>query len=239
MATRTYFTFFPGVVPPHQFDPARLAGAVPTCLSMQDLWEDARGRAPSLLFRVRSESDPLEAVDFQEDTLESCVGVVDAITRWRVVFAMTRQLINAIRHPALKQACTQAMVFVSGQHPASVTTEQRQGIGLEIMKIIREGVEGQPAPHPFEQKVAADVIRLVQADNDVEAASYVPFYHALCPFSEKEEAALFGPRLASIETLSGAILLSEAAQRLSERQPAWLFAPMPTLKADTGGPEED
>ncbi len=216
MATRSYFALFAGIPAPQQFSPK----AAPL-LSIQDLWEHCRTSPPSLLFRVRSESEPLAPVS---------VGVVDAITRWRCVFNMTRQLVSALRQPALKQACVQAMTFVSSQHPASITTEQRTAIIGELMKIVQEGAEGQPAPNAFEQRVGASVARLVQADNDVEAAHYVPFLEALCPFSEEANRQEYGARMSTVETMSGAVLLTEAAQRLAERQPSWLFSTMPELK---------
>lgn len=234
MATRSYFVLFAGVQAAQTFKPSlRLPapGQLPL-LTQQDLWEQCRQAPPSLIFRVRSESDPLADLA-SADKLESCVGVVDAITRWRVVFNMTRQLVTAIRQPALRQACTQAMTFVSSQHPASVSTEQRSAIIGELMKIVQEGSEGQPAPNAFEQRVGASVARLVGADNDVEAAHYVPFVEALCPFNQDTQRAEFGARMATIETLSGGVLLTEAATRLSERQPSWLFSAMPSLEAGT------
>ena len=232
MATRSYFALFSGVLAPHEFAPK----TAPELLAINDLWEQSRQAPPSLLFRVRSESEPLAAFS-AADRLESCVGVVDAITRWRCVFNMTRQMVSAVRQPTLRQACVQAMTFVSSQHPASVSTEQRGAIVGELMKIVREGVEGQPMPVPFEQHVGAAVARLVSADNDVEAAFFVPFEGALCPFNDETQRAEFAARMATIETLSGAVLLTEAAGRLSERQPAWLFASMPEARI-AGGDDE-
>ena len=68
---------------------------------------------------------------------------------------------------------------------------------------------------------------LIQADNDYEAAQLVPFVGALRPFAP--DTAEWSARTATLDTMAGAALLTEAANRLSERLPAWLFAKMPEL----------
>lgn len=221
---RSYFALFPGVQAPGQFK--ALAGA--ELLTISDVWDAARKSPPALLFRVRSENEPGDAV-VPEDTLESCVGVVDAATRWRSVWEMSRQMINAVRQPSLRQLCGNAMQFISSQHPASVTQDQRVAIIGELMKIVEQGVEGQPAPSGFEKEVAVGIARLVGADNDIEAAHYIPFTGALNPFGDGIEAPQASARNATIETMSGAVLLTYAAGRLSERAPQWIASAMPTL----------
>lgn len=231
---RSFFVFYSGLAHPSQFK----AGQAPPLLALQDLWDVARNSGPALIFRVRSESKPGEPLA-PEDVLESCVGMIDSATRWRTVFNMTRTAINAVRHPVLKEACFKAMQFISTQHPANVTPDQRLAILGEIMKIaagqIEEGGDKLSAPHPFEAAVAETVAMMVQADNDHEAAQLVPFVRALCPFEQFHEAPkgavnpAFAARMGTLDTMAGAVLLTEAANRLSERLPAWLFAKMPEL----------
>lgn len=221
---RSYFALLPGVLPPQQFK--AVVGA--ELLTISDVWAAARKSPPALLFRVRSESEPAAAVG-AVDLLESCVGVVDAATRWRSVWEMARQMIIAIRQPALRQLCTQAMQFISTQHPAGVTQDQRLVIIGELMKVAEQGVEGQPPATGFEKEVAVGVARLVGADNDVEAAHYVPFSAALNPYAPEEQQPQFSARAATLEVMSGAILLTHAANRLSERAPQWIAAAMPAL----------
>jgi hypothetical protein len=129
------------------------------------------------------------------------------------------------------------MGFVSTQHPANVAPMQRHQMVEVIGKAAAvEGVSG------FEQRIAQHVCHLVMADNDVEAAYAVPFLSALCPFSEETQRQEFAARMATIETMTGATLLVEAARRLAERIPVWMFAKMPTLappEVDDDGPEKD
>lgn len=221
---RSFFTLIPGLQSP-------AAGSIqvmgsPELVVLGDLWEVARKAPRSLLFRVRT-SQGADARSLAEgDRLESCVGVVDAATRWRAVFRMSGPALAAIPQPALRQACTQALAFVSSTHPAAVTPEQRGGAIGAIAHCIEAPAEGQPEVTKLAQEIARGIARIVAADNDIEAAHYVPFVEALndYPEAEREEHAA---RLASIHTVAGAILLAEAANRLAEVAPMWIGARCP------------
>lgn len=228
---RSFFALHAGVVPPQNFR----AQAVGPLLTPQDLWEEARKAPPSLLFRVRSESDP-GAPLAAGDRLESCIGVVDAHTRWRVAFAMTRAMLNSVRHPQLRGVLAQAMQFVSSQHPSNISQDQR---GEIIGSIYKAAQEGDPPPNGFEQRIAGGVARLVQADNDFEAAQYVPFVEVLCPFHQEQERQPYQERMATVETLSGSYLITAALERLSERAPPWLYSQMPALELGGDGRREE
>lgn len=230
---RSFFCFYPGLPSPDRFR----VGPAPLLLSLQDLWDEARGAVPSLIFRVRSESEPGANLTVG-DKLESCVGMIDSATRWRSVFNMTRTAINAVRHPVLAEACLKAMQFISTQHPAAVSPAQRHGILMEIIRIAETQQEGQPDANPFEKEVARGVGGLVMCDNDIEAASITPFVRSYCPFDKDTQKSEFHQRMASIETVAGSVLLSEAANRLSERLPSWCWAAMPELKPP-GAPDRE
>lgn len=232
MALRSFFALVPGLVRPDQF---RIETAQRSeLLTQQDLWSAAANYPPALIFRVRSESDP--GVTFSDgDRLESCVGLLDAVARWRGVFNMTRTAISAVRHPILAKACLDVMTFVSSNHPANITPMQRQAFVDAISKAAEEQM-GDTKVTPFEANVAMGVVRLAQADNDVEAAHLVPFLQAFCPF--ERETPAFNERLATIETMAGAVFLTETANRLSERIPQWHFAEMPAAAGGGQGDEE-
>jgi hypothetical protein len=148
---------------------------------------------------------------------------------------MTRTAISAVRHPILAKACLDVMTFVAGQHPANVTPAQRSAFVEGIAKAAQEQMDGAEASD-FEKHVALTVAQLAQADSDIEAAHFVPFVGAFCPF--KRDTPEAAARLASIETMTGAVLLSEAANRLSERLPAWHSAEMPSVPAKQSGGDD-
>lgn len=221
---RSFYAIVPGIVPPQALEPGGAELLVP-----QDLWARARTTPPSLLFRVRSESKPGERLG-AGDRLESCVGIIDASVRWRVVFALTRGVMNSLRHAALRRACSEAMGFLSSQHPAGISLDQRSAIIGGIGNIIQPDSEDKEMlPHPFEQQIAVGVMHLLQSENDIEAAHQVPFMGALCPFDPKKDAELFEDRRTTIEALTGSVLLAEAFNRLGEKAPVWMYAQMPEL----------
>lgn len=225
---RSFFVLYPGLYTPQNFK----AGAAPSLLTHQDLWADARLAPPSLLFRVRTETGEPGGQLAPGDKFESCVGLVDAAVRWRSVFAMGRNIINSVKTPQLSAACWKAAQFISTQHPANVTPQQREGIYTELMTLVKQLMEQGEVPRQqlsYEAAVASHVAQIVQADNDVEAAHAVPFERALCPFNEEKQTQLFQSRMTTLDTVSGSILLHEAQNRLSERIPQWLYSPMPEL----------
>jgi hypothetical protein len=233
MALRSFFVF----VPVPREGKLEFGECQGTLYTQQDLWRVAQSSfRPCLIFRVRSEKDPGEISDVK-DRLESCVGLVDVATRWRCVFNMTKTMIATLQHPVIKSACWDVMRFVSTSHPASVTPDQRKAIVDGISKAAGEQMEGTESPQDFEKLIAFNVAALAQADNDLEAAQYVPFWRALCPFDPKSGNEEAKARIATIETMSGAVLLAEAANRLSERMPMWHFAEMP--KAEAAQPAGD
>lgn len=224
MATKSYFVLQPAA-PPQNFTPRHGS----QLLAIQDLWEASRQPAQALIFRVRSERE-FEAVFSGEDRLESCVGLVDASARWRSVADMARHPIAAIRHPQLAQACGNALQFLSSQHPANVTPAQRQAIAGELMKIVEAAAaEEPPTLTRFEAMIANHVAALAQADNDVEASFCVPMVRAFNQYDPEKQRPEYMARQSTVETMSGAVLLSEAANRLSERMPMWHFAEMPKV----------
>lgn len=215
---KTYFIIHPGLHSPVDFKPRH---AVPL-LGQADLWAQARAMPPSLLFRVRSERGQLGGPLSLEDRLESCIGLVDSVTRWRGVFRHAGYALNAIHNPQLADACGKALQVVASQHPSAVSVATRKQMADNIAHVCKTSM-----PTPFEQAVALSIANVVMADSDYEAASVVPFEHAFIPFSEREQPEEFKARLASIETQSGAMLITEAASRLAERLPQWIYATMP------------
>lgn len=231
MALRTYFTLQPGIPLPQDFKPQ----GVPL-LALQDLWEASRPCPPSLLFRVRSESEA-GAPFSTEDRIESCVGLIDAVVRWRVVFRMLGDAVASIQHPQLKEICGAALQFAATRHPATVSTRDRDEIVAALMKLLAE--DGDGAPHIFEKLLADAVGRLAVADNDVEAAAVVPAVRAFCPFDPERQRIEYAGRMATLETLSGATVLVEAQRRLSERLPIWHVAAAPAVVPSGAPPREE
>jgi len=221
MALRSYYVFHLDVVPPEQ---ANLGDCLPL-LALNDLWSEARAlQRPSLLFRVRAEGDigePLTA----KDRLESAVGIVDAVVRWRSVFAMLRMNIMSIRHPALADVCAKTAEYLATRHPSSISDGERR----MATQAIAQAAESETGPRPtsHEMQVAMGLTRLLYADNDVDACAVVPMLDAATVGLESDEQKR--DRVTSVETLASAVLLVEAAQRLAERAPVWLSAPMPGL----------
>jgi hypothetical protein len=76
-------------------------------------------------------------------------------------------------------------------------------------------------------QVAMGLTRLAFVDNDADAGAVVPMLDAATVGLETDEERR--DRVTSVETLASAVLLVEAAQRLAERAPVWLSAPMPGL----------
>jgi hypothetical protein len=219
---KTLYMLYPGLPTPAQFKPT----VAPELLAMQDLWVAARTCGPALIFRVRTEADPGANLT-TADKLESCIGIIDSATRWRVVFNMVRTALNAAgRNPELAKMLNDAMQIFGTQHPASIAPALRRKMYDDIAAFIEANEDKLTG---FEVRVAGGIAVLAQADNDVEAAFGVPFQMAFNPFSETAQAADYAGRVATLETLSGAVLLTEASNRLAERLPAWMSAAMPTL----------
>jgi hypothetical protein len=229
---RSFFIIYPQLCLPKDFKPQ----VAPELLTQQDLWQEARRGYPALLFRVRSSSDPGVALS-ASDRLESCVGLIDSTTRWRVVFSMARSMLNVVQHPQMKDVLTKALQFISSVHPASVTVDTRRAVVNDIAQLLSR--EGDDAPADIEKMIAAHVAQLVGADNDVEAAQMVPFTRVLCPFSSETQREEFQARMATLETVAGAVLMTEASNRLGERIPQWLVAPMPRLEVSGAAEESD
>lgn len=220
---RSFFTLVAGVKPPKDFQ----LKYPPQLLTQQDLWDASRQCPPSLLFRVRSTEGTPGGTFGAGDKLESCVGLVDAATRWRSVFKMVSTALAGIHDSALAAACNKAVVFLTTQHPAAVGQQVRRQIGEEIMKAATtDTVNGA------EQRIAAGLAALAQCDNDIEAAFVLPFAAAFMPYSKEEQPEEFRAREATIETISGAVLITEAASRLAERMPVWMFVQMPQVQLE-------
>lgn len=227
---KTFYILYPGLHKPANFEPQ----VAPVLLAQQDLWQASRGAQPSLIFRVRTDSDHGERFG-EYDRLESCVGLVDSVTRWRGVFRHAGYALSAIRTPALADVCSKALQVVASQHPSAVSMMARRQMADNIAQV----AEGAAS---FEQVVALSIAAVVMADSDYEAAMVVPFGHAFMPYSEKDEPEEFRARLATIETMAGAMLLTEAASRLAERIPEWLGAKMPeplSAERPVVGPRSD
>lgn len=220
---RSFFILYPQVVAPRNFKPV----AAPPLLTQQDLWAESRGGMPSLLFRVRSESGEIGSPITTDDRLESCVGLVDSTTRWRVIFSLCRNALNLVQHNALRQALMRIMGWFASTHPATITIDQRQNVVNEMMAFLNS--EGEKAPNGIEKMITASLLQVVGSDNDIEAAQYVPFTQLLIPFDPQTKREEYQGRVATVETVTGAALLTEASFRLSERMPIWIVSPMPPL----------
>jgi hypothetical protein len=224
---RSFFVLYPGIKAPAQFK----ANYLPVRLTQQDIWEASRLAPPSLLFRIRSvDGTPLTSMT-PADKLESCVGMVDAATRWRCVFRMASIALAGVRDPKLAEVCNNAMQFISTQHPAGVAQAMRRKIAEDIMT-----AAGAESVNGFEQRVAQGIAALSLADSDVEAAHLLPFTAAFMPYSETEQPEEFRARDATIATISGSVLVTEAAVRLAERIPQWMFSQMPALQVASPPP---
>lgn len=232
---RSFFAMMPGVPTPAQFKPVQCELSL-----LADLWGQARAARPSLIFRARSDKEPGDILG-PEDQLESCVGVLDSAVRWRVSFKVAGALLQAIRHPGLLDACQRAFAAVAGTHPAGFAQNARTA----LLASIRDAMEkmdlprtpGEKAQAYFEQQVAVQIMHLVGSDNDIEAAHAVPQIDMLTVDIDPEDKSRLDSRLATIETMMGSALLSEAYGRLTERLPMWLYSPMPALSVDSGQPE--
>lgn len=220
MPLRSYYVFHAGVVPPEQVSLIDCKGL----LALNDLWSEARALPPSLLFRVRAEGDIGEALT-PKDRLESAVGIVDAVVRWRAVFAMLRMNIMSIRHPALADICQKTAEYLATRHPSSISDGERRMAAQAIGQAAESEMGPRPTSH--EMQVAMGLTRLVFADSDADACGIVPMLDAATVGLETDDERR--DRVTSVETLASAVLLVEAAQRLAERAPVWLSAPMPGL----------
>lgn len=207
----------PGLQGPAEFTPrpAKLLG-------LQDLWNVARQAPPALLFRIRTEAGMPGGDVTPVDRLESCIGMVDSVVRWRAAFRMAGIALSGVREPELLKVCTDALRFISTQHPSMISQpDRRQMLEAIATSAQRDEVNG------FEQRVAGGIARVTQAESDYDVAHVTPFVDAFMPFAPGSEEEI--GRLATIETLAGATLINEAQMRLSERAPSWMFASMPSL----------
>lgn len=220
---KTLYLIYPGLPQPQDFVPK----VAPPLLSMQDLWRASAGVQPSLLFRVRTDSSHLDRFS-EYDRIESCCGMVDSVTRWRGVFRHAGYALNAIHHAQLADVCSKALQIVASQHPSAVSMTLRRQMAENISQ-----VSDGPDVTPFERMVALSLVNVVVSDNDFEASLAVPFVHAFIPFHSERQPEEFRARLATIETMAGAMLLTESASRLAERMPQWLYAAMPEPLAET------
>jgi len=219
MALRSYYAVHSGVVPPDQVSLDKFR----PLLVLGDLWSETRGAGyPTLLFRVRAEGDVGDALT-DKDRLESAVGIIDAVVRWRAVFSLLRMHIMSIRHPALAEVCSKTAEYLATRHPSSIGDNERR----MASQAIAQATESEPHPTAYEMQVAAGLAHLVFAEDDAAAASIVPMLGACVVGLESDEQKR--DRVTSVETLASAVLLVEAAQRLAERAPVWLSAPMPGL----------
>jgi len=221
MALRSYYAVHSGVVPPDQVSLDKFR----PLLVLGDLWSETRGAGyPTLLFRVRAEADVGDALT-ATDRLESAVGIIDAVVRWRSVFALLRMNIMSIRHPALADICSKTAEYLATRHPGSISDGERR----MAAQAIAQAAESEPRPSEYEMQVAQGLAHLVFVDDDGGAAAVVPMLNAAVVGLESDEQRR--DRVTSVETLASAVLLVEAAQRLAERAPVWLSAPMPGLGA--------
>lgn len=201
--------------------------SAPELLSINDLWEATQSTRPGLLIRVRTESQP-GAEMTTADQVESVIGLIDSTTRWRAALSILRGHIAAIRTESLVQACWSSYAMLMQKHPAAITQPERQA----AIAAIRTAVESLPKElmqSVFEGQIAAGVARFITADNDVEAAYAVPFVQAMALGIDTKDKQKVHARLGTIETLAASVLITEAAGRLAERVPDWLFVPPPSM----------
>ena len=223
---RSYYVIHPGLPTPDRFE-WRFA---PPLLSIGDLWNESKQSGPSLIFRVRSDSEPGEQLS-TKDIAESVVGLLDAGSRWRSCFAMARNAINAIspqRLPILSNLCTQALGFAASQHPATANVGAKRQIADGLAQALND-IKATATPEVvFAAQVTRSMIGLVMADNDFEAAANAPFVDAyLGDFQDRTPE--YAARMQTIETMASAVFLAECAQRLAERAGYWLYSPVPEI----------
>lgn len=228
---RTMFAITNGLFAPESFKWV----SAPELLAINDLWDTTQSARPGLLIRVRTESEPGAAMT-TSDSVESVIGLIDSTTRWRAALSMFRWHVAAIRNEALAQACWGAYAMLMQKHPAAITQPERQA----AIGAIRNAIESLPKElmqSVFESQIAASAARFIMADNDVEAAYAVPFVQSLVLGIDVKDKQRVAARLATVETMAASVLITEAAGRLSERAPEWMFVPPPAMTPT--GAEDD
>jgi hypothetical protein len=209
--------------------------SAPELIVINDLWQATQTARPGLLIRVRTESNPDENMT-TADSVESVIGLIDSTTRWRAALTMLRGHIAALRNDALVQACWGAHNMMMQKHPAAITQPEREN-AVKAIAIAVESLPKELMQSVFESRIASGVARFVSADNDVEAAYAVPFAQAMVLGIDAKDKAKLQARIATIETMAASVLITEAAGRLAERVPEWLFVPPPAM-LPTGAEQE-
>src|SRR5262245_42100941 len=231
--TATYYVLSVGLYEPQSFR----WGRTTPLLTMGDLWEARRSVPPCLLMRVRSDAGPNEEMT-TADELESIVGIVDPTVRWRASLAMARAALIGLRNPALSDACWKAMAVIN-QHPAQTVMMQRQAAVMAVREAMESLPQGQPGAM-FEAAIAHGLCQFVMADNDYEAAAATPFEAMHMMNIDARDQVQVGRRSATLEALSGSVVLGAAYERLMERLPAWHFTRAPKVMppgAEPSSPE--
>lgn len=225
----SFYVLQPGLAPPHLFKPSPAP-----LLSLSELWSSNRMAPPSLLFRVRSDKEGGEGLD-GDDQFESCVGLLDSAVRWRACFRVGGAYLSAMRSPALLEACQKAFAFIGGTHPAAVTQASRMAAIEQIQQAIESTAGfggGRPeakAQLAYDHLIATFIGRLVASDNDIELSGQIPMIELASADLPAHDRAAFNNRMVSVETTISAALLTEAAGRLCERLPVWLYSEMPVF----------
>lgn len=218
----TYYVLSVGLYEPHLFK----WGRTTPLLTQGDLWEAARSVPPCLLMRVRSDSEPNEGVTTKDEP-ESVIGIIDPTVRWRSALAMATAPLVGIRSNALADACWKALGLFQ-RHPANIMGAERQA-AIAGIKEAMEGLNTQSAAAMFEGAIAHNLCQFVMADNDYEAAQATPFETPHMLNIDARDKAMVDRRSATLEALSGGVVLGEAYRRLMERLPVWHYAPVPDI----------
>jgi hypothetical protein len=223
---KTAYIITPGLQLPESFT---WRGA-PTILAQPDLWDAMKTLPSGLLFRIRTEQNVGDKMNAQ-DRVESCVGLIDSTARWRACLGIIRTALSGLRVPETNEACWAVFGLMTSKHPATVTMQERQ----HLAGALRSAIEKLPGDDPraaFEASVAAMMVRLAFAENDIEVAHIVP-YSAVYMVNGVEYP---DERQATVDVVASSMFLCEAFGRLCEKAPEWLFYPLPAPPGAAAAP---
>jgi len=225
---KTAYLIVPGLQHPETF----LWRNASPILAQPQLWEAMRTVAVGLLFRIRTEQN-VGGTLRAEDRIESAIGLIDSTSRWRASLGIIRTALTAIRIKEVAEASWAVFNMMVNKHPASVPMQERQ----QLAQALRTAVEKLPADDPrstFEAAIAAMMVRLAFAENDVEVAHIVPF----SPIYTVNAGNYVEDREATVDVLASSMLFCESFGRLCEKAPEYLFLPLPTTTSLAAALEE-
>ena len=226
--SRSFFALAPGPWGPDRpavFPPAWKA----TRLTINELWAAAieSPMAVSMVIRVRC--DDANPFLVEDDKIESCVGLIDDVTRWRAAGALLQNAVSSLRLERMLQPCYQAWSLISSRHPASISMAERQNAAQAIQAVVQH----DPADPPivaYEACVAHLMVGMLFADSSVEAMMTLMDRSMFLLNLPGTDAAV---RLGTLDVTMSSALLAESFRRLMERAPATVYMPLPPLFPST------